>query len=194
MINIIWGGMLVIGIITAAIKGDIQLVTSATIEGANEAVKIAIGLIGIISLWSGLMKIAEDAGLIKLLAKIMRPLSRLLFPEIPQNHPAIGAILLSMSANVLGLGNACTPLGIKTMEELQKLNPHQELASDSMCTFLAITSSSLTIVPTTVIAFRTAAHSTNPTEIVGTTIIATLASTITAILVDRIMRTVHKLR
>ncbi len=188
MINIIWFLMLAVGITAAASQGEIHLITSATIEGANEAVKIAIGLIGIISLWSGMMKIATDAGLMNILAKLMHPIASMLFPEIPKNHPAMGAILLSMSANILGLGNACTPLGIKAIEELQKINPEPESASNSMCTFLAITSSSLTIVPTTIIALRTAANSNNPTEIIGTTIAATLASTTAAVIVDRFLR------
>lgn len=188
MINIIWFLMLAVGIIAAAAQGDIHLVTSATIDGANEAVKLAIGFIGIISLWSGIMKIAADAGLINLLAKLIHPLARILFPEVPKNHPAMGAILLSMSANILGLGNACTPLGIRAMEELQKINSEPESASNSMCTFLAITSSSLTIIPTTIIALRTAANSVNPTEIVGTIIFATLASTTAAVIVDRFLR------
>lgn len=188
MINIIWFLMLAVGITAAASQGEIHLITSATIEGANEAVKIAIGLIGIISLWSGMMKIATDAGLMNILAKLMHPIASMLFPEIPKNHPAMGAILLSMSANILGLGNACTPLGIKAIEELQKINPEPESASNSMCTFLAITSSSLTIVPTTIIALRTAANSINPTEIIGTTIAATLASTTAAVIVDRFLR------
>lgn len=188
MINIIWFAMLASGVLAAAVQGDIQLVTRATIEGAEEAVKIALGLIGIIAFWSGLMKIAEDAGLMKLIAKLMRPLTRVLFPDVPPDHPAVGAVLLAMSANILGLGNACTPLGIKAMEELQTLNPNKDTASNSMCTFVAITASSLTLIPTTVIAFRTAAGSANPTAVVGTTIVATTASTLAAIIVDRLLR------
>lgn len=188
MINFIWFLMLSIGIIVAAAQGDIQLVTSATVAGAEEAVKIAFGLIGIISVWSGIMKIAEDAGIVNILSKIMQPLARRLFPEIPPNHPAMGSILMSMSANILGLGNACTPLGIKAIEDLQLINPNPEQASNSMCTFIAITSSSLTVIPTTVIAFRAAAGSFNPADIVGTTIIATIISTVASIVADRVLR------
>jgi len=194
MINIIWFSMLAIGIVAAAVQGDIELVTEATIKGAEDAVKIALGLIGIVSLWSGLMKIAEDAGLMQLLARLMKPLARKLFPEVPADHPALGAIMLSMSANLLGLGNACTPLGLKAMEELQKLNPHPETATNSMCTFIAITASSLTLVPTTVIALRTAANSAAPTEIVGTTIFATTVSTIGAIITDRVLQKLSRRR
>ncbi|MDI9420460.1 MAG: nucleoside recognition domain-containing protein [Bacillota bacterium] len=188
MINIIWFAMLACGIVSAAIQGDIRLVTEATISGAEESVKMAFNLIGIIALWSGLVKIAEDAGLIQMLAKLIQPLTRALFPEIPPDHPAMGAVVLSMSANLLGLGNACTPLGIKAMEELQKLNAHKDTASNSMCTFVAITASSLTLIPTTVIALRAAAKSSNPTAIVGTTIAATAASTAVAIIADMLFR------
>lgn len=188
MINIIWFAMLACGVIAAAVNGDIQTVTRATISGAEDAVKTAFNLIGVIALWSGLIKIAEDAGLMQLLAKLIQPLARALFPEVPRDHPAIGAIILSMSANLLGLGNACTPLGIKAMEELQKLNASKETASNSMCTFVAITASSLTLIPTTVIALRAAAKSVNPTAIVGTTIVATAASTMAAIVADYLFR------
>ena len=188
MINSIWFAMLACGIAAAAIQGDIQTVTRATVSGAEEAVKTALGLIGIIAFWSGLMKIAEDAGLIKVLARLIRPLARVLFPEVPPDHPAMGAIVLSMSANLLGLGNACTPLGIKAMEELQKLNPSKDTASNSMCTFTAITASSLTLIPTTVIALRAAANSHDPTAIVGPTIAATAASTAAAVIADYFLR------
>ncbi|HHT35584.1 MAG: nucleoside recognition domain-containing protein [Candidatus Wallacebacter cryptica] len=191
MINIIWFAMLACGIASAAVQGEIQLVTRASIEGAEAAVKIALGLIGIVSFWSGLMKIAEDAGLLKLIAKLLRPLIKILFPEVPSDHPAAGAVVMAMSANILGLGNACTPLGIKAMEELQKLNASKDTASNSMCTFVAITASSLTLLPTTIIALRTAAGSADPTAVVGTTIIATTASTAAAIIVDRILRGVR---
>lgn len=188
MINIIWFIMLAVGILTAALHGKIEVVTTATIEASEQAVTIALGLVGIIAFWSGMMNIAKEAGLINILGKVMRPIARLLFPSIPKDHPAMGAVLLSMSANLLGLGNACTPLGLQAMEELQKLNKEKETASDSMCTFLAITTSSLTLIPGTVIALRSAAGSTNPTEIIGTTIIATLASTLSAITMDRLLR------
>lgn len=192
MINIIWFIMLTTGIITAIAQGNIEVVTKATLEGAEQAVTIGLGLLGIITFWSGIMHIAEEAGLMNMLAKIMSPVAQRLFPEIPKNHPAMGAILLSMSANLLGLGNACTPLGIKAMEELQKLNPNKETASNSMCTYVAITASSLTLIPTTIIAFRAANGSANPTEIIGTTIFATTISTIVAILVDKLLQRVYQ--
>jgi len=192
LINIIWFAMLACGIIAAAAQGDIQAVTRATISGAEEAVRIAFSLIGVIAFWSGLIKIAEDAGLMQLLARLIRPVAKAVFPEVPPDHPAMGALILSMSANLIGLGNACTPLGIKAMEELQKLNPHKDTASNSMCTFAAITASSLTLIPTTVIALRAAANSQDPTTVVGTTIAATAASTAAAVLADYLLRKAGK--
>ena len=123
-----------------------------------------------------------------LLARLMRPIAKKLFPEVPSGHPAMGALLLAMSANILGLGNACTPLGIKAMEELQKLNREKDTASNSMCTFLVITASSLTIIPGTIIALRAAQGSSAPAEVVAPIIFATTCSTLAAIVLDRILR------
>lgn len=188
MISQIWFLMIAAGVLTAAGRGQIDLVTQGALQGAEQAVTVAFGLVGIIAFWSGMMRIAQDAGLIELLSRAMTPLARKLFPEVPPNHPAMGALLLSMSANLLGLGNACTPLGLKAMEHLQELNKTPNTATNSMCTFLTVTSSSLTIIPGTVIAFRAAHGSTAPTAIIGTTLVATLCSTLAAIITDRILR------
>lgn len=188
MINYIWFFMILAGVITAASKGEIHLITEGVVKGSEQAVIVAAGLIGIISFWSGMMKIAQDAGLIRALARLMGPVAKKLFPDVPQDHPAMGAVLLSMSANFLGLGNACTPLGLKAMEHLQELNSNKNTASDAMCTFMAITASSLTVIPSTIIALRSAHGSTNPTEIIGPIIVATSLTTITAIGVDRLLR------
>ena len=190
MINIIWFCMIAAGVLTAAGRGQIDLVTEGLLQGAEQAVTTAFGLIGIIAFWSGMMRIAQDAGLIQLLSRLMAPAARKLFPDVPPNHPAMGALLLSMSANLLGLGNACTPLGLKAMEHLQDLNKTPDTATNSMCTFLTVTSSSLTIIPGTVIAFRATHGSASPTEIIGTTLFATLCSTLTAIIADRLLRKV----
>lgn len=191
MINYIWFFMIASGILVAALDGRIEVVTEAIVRGAEQGITIALGLAGLIAFWSGMMQIAQESGLMAQLARTMRPIGRKLFPDVPPDHPAMGAVLLAMAANVLGLGNACTPLGIKAMEELQKLNPSKDTASNSMCTFVAITASSLTLLPTTIIALRTAAGSADPTAVVGTTIIATTASTAAAIIVDRILRGVR---
>ncbi len=194
MINYIWFFMILAGVITAASKGQINLVTEGVLKGSEQAVLVAIGLVGIISFWSGVMKIAQDSGLMDMIARAMGPIARKLFPEVPSRHPAMGALLVAMSANILGLGNACTPLGLKAMGHLQELNGDKETASDAMCTFMAITSSSLTIIPTTIIALRLTHGSASPTEIIGPVIFATTCSTLTAVLVDALLRRVSKRR
>lgn len=192
MINYIWFFMILSGVITAASKGQIQLVTEGVLKGSEQAVVVSLGLIGIVAFWSGVMKIAQDAGLMQNVARALGPLVRRLFPEVPKDHPAMGALLLAISANILGLGNACTPLGLKAMDHLQALNPHKERASDAMCTFMAITSSSLTVIPTTIIALRSTHGSASPTEIIGPIMFATACSTIVAIAADRLLRRAAK--
>lgn len=194
MINVIWLMLLVIGILTAAINGRVELVTEAAMESAKNGVTIAFEIIGVMALWLGIMKIAEKGGLIELLAKIVRPITAMLFPSVPKNHPAMGAIIMNISANVLGLGNAATPFGLKAMQELQALNPNKEEASDAMCTFLALNTSCITILPATVIAIRVAAGSSGPTDIVGTTIFATTIGTIVALVLDKVLRGVYRRR
>ncbi|WP_102345724.1 nucleoside recognition domain-containing protein [Bacillus sp. Marseille-P3661] len=185
MVNVIWVSMTVIGIIFAIINGTIEEVNAAIFEGAKEAVTICIGLISILVFWLGLMRIAQEAGLLTKLARIFQPLVVRLFPEVPKDHPAMGYILSNMISNLFGLGNAATPMGIKAMEQLKKLNGDKNTASRSMITFLAINTSSLTLIPTTIIAIRMNYGSQNPTDIVGTTLVATLISTTGAILIDR---------
>lgn len=182
MINIIWVGLILIGFIVGGLTGNIDAVTNAAIEGAKSAVELAIGLTGVMALWLGIMRIAEDSGLIKGISKFLKPIMIILFPEIPPEHPAMGAMIMNLSANILGLGNAATPFGLKAMEELQKLNKHKDTATDAMVTFLAINTSSVTLIPASTIAILAAAGATNPTEIIGPTIIATTISTVTAII------------
>ena len=192
MLNIIWVVLLVSGIIIGAFTGNIQAVTDAIMSYADTGVELALGLIGMMSLWLGIMKIAEKSGLILLIGKALRPVMKFLFPEVPEDHPAMGSMVMNISANILGLGNAATPLGIKAMKELQQHNEDKETASNSMCMFLAINTSSVTLIASSVIAYRLAAGSNNPTEIVGPTIIATLASTIAAIIAVKIFEKVAK--
>jgi spore maturation protein A len=185
MVNLIWLFFIVVGFVVAAMQGNIELVTAAVFDGAKTGVTVCFGLISILVFWLGIMRIAEDAGLLQKIAKLLNPLVRFLFPSIPSDHPAIGYIMSNMSANILGLGNAATPMGIRAMQELQKLNPNKEVASPAMCTLLALNTSSITLIPTTLIAIRMNYHSLNPAEIVGTTLLATIISTMAAILVDR---------
>lgn len=184
MVNVIWAAMAIIGIVYAMINGTMDQVNEAVFESANSAVTLSIGLISILVFWLGIMKIAEKAGILNALATFFRPLVLKLFPDIPADHPAIGYILSNFTANIFGLGNAATPLGIKAMEQMKRLSG-TDTASRSMITFLALNTSSLTLIPTTVIAIRMQYHSVSPTEIVGTTIMATIVSTLFAILIDR---------
>ncbi|WP_213974648.1 nucleoside recognition domain-containing protein, partial [Tepidanaerobacter acetatoxydans] len=142
------------GIIAAAINGKIDVVTTAAMTAAGSAVQRAIALIGIVGLWMGIARVAEKSGLIDKLSHLIAPLFSWLFPSIPKNHPALGCILMNLSANMLGFGNAATPFGLKAMQELQKLNNDPDTASEAMCTFLAINTSSVTLIPTTLIALR----------------------------------------
>ncbi|MCP3670652.1 MAG: nucleoside recognition protein, partial [Gammaproteobacteria bacterium] len=148
------------------------------------AVELAIGLIGIMALWLGIMKIAEESGLMKIIAKGVRPITVRLFPDVPPDHPAMGSIVLNMSANMLGLGNAATPLGLKAMEELQELNPHKDTASNAMVMFLAINTSSVQLIlPATVVGLMGVVSS----QIFITTILATIFSTITAVIMVKFL-------
>jgi spore maturation protein A len=185
MINIIWMLLFAVGFLFAGINGTMEEVNAAIFNGAKEAVALCIGLISVLVFWLGLMKIAQNAGLLDGLAKLARPLAKKIFPEVPSDHPAMGYILSNMIANLFGLGNAATPMGIQAMKQLKKLNGNKDEASRSMVTLLAINTSSLTLIPTTVIAIRIQYGSASPTEIVSTTIIATMISTISAILIDR---------
>ncbi len=178
MLNYIWFSLILISVVIGIVTGNIDAVTDAAIDMSKTAVEIAIGLIGIMALWLGIMKIAEESGLIKIIAQIIRPVTIRLFPDIPKDHPAIGSIVLNMAANMLGLGNAATPLGLKAMEELQELNPNKETATNAMCTFLAINTSSVQfILPATVVALMGAAAN----EIFISTVLATGFSTLAAI-------------
>ncbi len=185
MVNWIWLFFIVVGFVVAAMNGNVETVTQAAFDGAKSGVTVCFGLISVLVFWMGMMRIAEDAGILSKLARLLQPAVRFLFPSVPKNHPAIGYIMSNMSANILGLGNAATPMGIKAMQELQKLNPDKDTASTAMCTLLALNTSSITLIPTTLIAIRMNYNSLNPAEIVGTTLIATVISTAAAIFVDR---------
>lgn len=157
----------------------------ATLDAAQTAVQLCITLIGIMALWLGLMNIAKDAGLVDAFARLLSPLMRWLFPGIPDGHPAQGAILMNLSANMIGLDNAATPMGLKAMTELQTLNPVKDTATNSMAMFLAINNSSVTLIPITIIGFRAATGSLNPTEPLAGTLIATTISTVAAVFITR---------
>lgn len=180
--------LIAVSVIVGAINGKLDVITQAAFDGAKSGVTISFGLISIMVFWLGMMKIAEEAGLLEKIARLLHPLVKWLFPDVPANHPALGYIMSNLSANIFGLGNAATPMGIKAMQELQNLNKDKDTATSAMCTLLALNTSSITIVPTTLIAIRMNYNSANPAEIIGTTIVATLIATAAAILADRYYR------
>jgi spore maturation protein A len=188
MLNYIWFGLMAIALIVAAINGTADAVTKAAVDSATSAVQISIGLVGIMTLWLGIMRIAEAAGLVSLVGRALRPLIRWLFPEVPAEHPAGGAIVLALAANVLGLNNAATPLGIKAMEELQALNPDKDVATNAMVTFMAVTTSGVQLIPATMIGVLAAAGSTSPTAIIAPTIAATFIGTLAAVATARLLQ------
>ena len=177
--NLVFVLLLVGALVSAALRGDVKSVGTGALDGAGNAVTLAIGLTGVMSLWLGLLKIAEKSGLVDKLARAARPIFRPLFRDVPDGHPAISAMLLNIAANMLGLGNAATPFGIKAMEELEKLNPRPGTATNALALFVAINTASLQLVPTTLIALRAAAHSSDPAGI----LLPTLASTACALTV-----------
>ncbi len=184
MLNYIWFAIILVSVVAGGVTGKIEAVTEAAISSAETAVELAIGLIGIMALWLGMMKIAEASGLVEAIARLVRPVTLKLFPDVPPDHPAIGSIVLNMSANMLGLGNAATPLGLKAMQELEEINPHKDTATDAMCMFLAINTSSVQLIlPATVVGLMgTAAN-----QIFLSTILATGLSTITGITAAKLM-------
>jgi spore maturation protein SpmA len=186
-LNGIWLFMIVFATLVAAYNGLMAELTAATFEAAESAITLAIGLIGALALWLGLIKVVEVAGLMQLIARAIRPLMVRLFPEIPADHPAMSAMILNMAANALGLGNAATPMGLKAMAELDKINPTPGTATHAMCLFLAINTSSLTLLPISAITVRASAGSTNPGAIILPSILATLCSTAMAILAAKLL-------
>jgi spore maturation protein SpmA len=167
-------------------SAPMEVLSTAMIEAAGGAVELAIGLVGVMTLFLGLMKVAEAGGMLQILARLIRPLMVKLFPDVPSNHPAMGAMILNMSANAMGLGNAATPFGIRAMQELDTLNPQQGTATNAMALFLAINTSSVTLLPTGVIAIRAAAGSEVPAAILPTTLFATIGSTAIAIIAAKL--------
>lgn len=194
MINAIWCFFIVVGIIVGMVTGHTQEVTDAAISYAGTGVTLSLEMIGIMALWLGLMKIAEEAGMVRGLGRLMKPIMVKLFPDVPADHPAMGSMVANMAANVFGLGNAATPLGIKAMKELQDLNPNKDEASNAMIMFLAINTSSVTLISSSVIAYRVAAGSANGPEIIAPTIVATTVSTVVAVIACKIFEKLPKYR
>jgi len=188
MLNYLWGFMIVIGVIVGVLKGNINDVSTASINSAKEAVTLCIAMLGVMAFWTGMMQIAKASGIIDALTKGLYPIIRLLFPDIPKGHVANEYIASNMIANILGLGWAATPMGLKAMKELKKLNKDSELASCDMCTFLIINISSLQLIPVNIIAYRSQYGSISPTDILGAALLATIVSTFAGVIFSVIAR------
>lgn len=181
MLNAIWAGMIILSVVVGVIQGRIDQVVQAVSASAKLGFEVALGLTSVMALWLGIMAIASASGLVAHLASALNPVMRRLFPDVPKDHPAMGAMVMNISANMLGLGNAATPFGLEAMKELDKLNKHATTASNAMCTFLAINTSSVQLVPATAIAFLAAHGNQHPSEVIFTALLATMASTFVAI-------------
>lgn len=188
MMNWIWFALMAIALVVAAATGTPDEVTKGAIDGASNAVTISIGLVGIMALWLGMMRVAEEAGLVRALSRVIAPVLRWIFPDVPPDHPAMAAMVMCLAANALGLNNAATPLGIKAMEELQELNPEKDVATNAMVTFLAIITSGVQLIPATAIAVLAASGSSAPTAVISTTFIATAAATIAGLVAAKVLQ------
>lgn len=188
MLNYLWAFMIILGTAVGIVTGNIEPVSNSIISSSKEAVTLCISMLGVMSLWMGVMQVAKACGIIESLTRLLRPIIRLLFPDIPKDHIANEYIASNIIANVLGLGWAATPIGLKAMKELAKLNNNSETASCDMCTFLIINISSLQLIPVNVIAFRSEYGSINTAEILGAGLVATMISTIAGVLFSIIAR------
>jgi len=194
MLNIIWLLLLVGSVAISLVTGHTKDVVISVTESAGSAFKLALGFTGIMALWLGIMKIAEESGLIRNFTVLIAPVMRFLFPRIPHDHPALGSMAMNMVANMFGLNNAATPLGIRAMEDLETLNPKPGTATDEMCMFLAINTSSLQLVPAGAIALLAAGGSSDPTVIVFPAIIATICSTVIGVASAKLLSRLRRFR
>lgn len=192
MISIVWTFLIVIGIVYSFLTGNIDTINQSILTSAGKALELILSLLPTIVLWTGIMKIAEDAGMLEKFANFLKPILSKLFPRIPKNNPSLGYIASNIAANMLGLGSAATPFGLKAMDELQKINPKKDTASTSMITFLVLNTAGVTIIPTTIIAIRLAYNSSNPSAIIAPAVISTSCSCLSAILIDYFIRRKNK--
>ena len=188
--SFIWVLLVATSVVVAAARGRMGALTAAITGSAQAAVTLSLGLVGVMTLWLGLMKVAEEAGLVALLARAARPVLRRLFPEVPPEHPALGAMVMNVAANLLGLGNAATPFGIEAMRRLDELNPRRGTASDAQALFCALNTASLQILPATVIGLRAAAGARAPGDVIGPTLLATACAAVTAVVSAKLLRRV----
>lgn len=187
MLNYVWIFLVLAAVLIGGVRLQFKEMTDGMIKAAENAVTISIGLIGIMAMWLGVMRIAEKAGIVATASRILKPILKWLFPDVPEGHPAMCSMLMNIAANMLGLSNAATPLGLRAMKDLQSLNPNPTVATNAMCMFLAINTSSVQLIPMTAIAILASAGSENPTAIVGTSLVATLFSTMAGVATAKIM-------
>ena len=187
MINWIWFFLLLAAFLTAGANGRLEITTQALFASTERAVAFNIGLLGILAFWSGLLRIADEAGLTRAMARLARPILKRLFPSLASDDKTLGTIALSLAANILGVGNAATPLGLKAMRELERVNPRPGRLSPAMGTFLALIMGGFTLIPSTVIAFRVKTGSVNPAGVIPTIFLATLSGTLTALMMNRLL-------
>ena len=186
--NYVFYFLIVISIVIGAINGKLQDVANAVMSGAELSVKVAFSLIGIMAFWLGIMQIAQKAGIIKFLSKLIKPIAKKLFNELPEDSPAIGEVAMNFTANAFGLGNAATPFGIKAMEEMQEVNEKKDTATNSMCLFLGMNTAGFQIIPATVLAVLVSIGYKNPTEIIAPTLIVTSIAFVSAIIISKIFQ------
>ena len=191
MVNIIWGSFIIVGIIFGLVSGRIDLINNEIIDSGKSALELILEMLPMLTLWMGLMGIAEDSGLLNLIAKKLSFILKRLFPTIPKDNEALGLIASNVAINMAGLGSAATPCGLKAMKELQKINDKKDTASTAMITFLVLNTGGVTIIPTTIISLRVLHGSANPTEVIPTCILATLSSCIAGLTLDYIIRRRH---
>ncbi|HTI68350.1 MAG TPA: nucleoside recognition domain-containing protein [Candidatus Limnocylindria bacterium] len=185
MLNRVWFGLLLAAVLLGGFLGRLHETVEAVIKAAETAVTLAIGLVGVMTLWLGMIRLADKAGLVGVIARILRPLLVRLFPEIPADHPALGSVVMNLTANMLGLSNAATPFGLRAMQDLQKLNPHPDTATNAMCTLLALNTGSIQLIPATAVALLAGQGAANPTAIVGTAFLSTACAAVTGFLVAK---------
>jgi len=186
-VSVLWTLLVVASVATAAVNGRMPQLTAAIASSAQAAVTLALGLVGVMALWLGLMRVAEQAGLVALLARALRPVLRRLFRGVPEDHPALGAVVMNVSANLLGLGNAATPFGVEAMRRLEELNPHPGTATDAQALLCVLNTASLQLVPATVIALRAAAGARDPADVVGPVLLASACGVAAAVAAAKLL-------
>ena len=192
MVSILWTFLIIIAIIYSLIFGNVSIINDSILKNASSALDLFLSIFPTIVLWSGIMKIAENAGILVKFANFLEPILKRLFPSVPKDNKALGYISSNIAANMLGLGSAATPFGLKAMDELQKINDKKDTASTPMITFLVLNTAGVTIIPTTILAIRLSYGSLNPTEIIAPALISTTCSCISAVLIDYLIRRKRK--